>query len=160
MWPKRLVAIFTAVIAISLLITLAPVGLSYLNGLTPPSAAPTAVAVPAVPEISATTAVSFDTGKLVVPAGRPFDLVFKNNQAGVPHNVQIDDSSARTTTLFNGEHITGVAEITYHVPAIPEGDYYFLCEVHPNMNGTLQSRPEAGGPPGGPGAPSGPPPSP
>ena len=67
------------------------------------------------------------------------------------------------TFLFHGERITGVAQITYHVPAIAEGDYYFLCEVHLNMNGTLQSRPEAGGPPGGPagsGAPSGPPPAP
>jgi hypothetical protein len=56
-WPSRLVPIFAAVIAISLLAALAPIGLSYLNGLTPPSAGPTALAVPAVPEISASSTV-------------------------------------------------------------------------------------------------------
>jgi plastocyanin len=156
-WPKRLVPIFAVVIAISFLIALAPLGLSYINSLTPPSAGPTAVAVPAVPEISASTAVSFDTTTLIVPAGRPFDLKFDNKQAGVPHNVQIDDSPAKTTIIFNGEHITGPATITYNVPAIAEGNYYFLCEVHPNMNGTLVAQPESGPPPApGPGGPPGP----
>jgi hypothetical protein len=153
-WPKRMVPIFAGVIAIGLLVTLAPVGLGYLNGLTPPSAGPTAVVVPAVPEISASTAVSFDTGTLIVPCCRPFDLVFDNKNSGVPHNVKITDNSAQTTTIFDGQEITGVASVTYNVPAIPEGDYYFLCRIHPNMNGTLQSRPEGVAPPGGP--PSGP----
>ena len=160
-WPKRLVPIFAGVIAVSFLIALAPLGLNYLNSLTPASAGPTPVGVPAVPEISASTAVSFDTGTLVVPAGRPFDLVFHNNQDGVPHNVELADSSARANVFFEGEQITGVSEITYNVPAIDEGDFYFLCSVHPNMNGTLQVRPETGGPgappgPGASGAPAGP----
>jgi plastocyanin len=171
-WPKRLVPIFAGVIAISFLIALAPLGLSYINSLTPASAAPTAVAVPAVPEISASSAVSFDTTTLIVPAGRPFDLKFDNKQAGVPHNVQIADSPAKTTILFNGEHVTGPATVTYNVPAISAGTYYFLCEVHPNMNGTLIAQQESGPPPahgpggapggsGGPGGPaSGPPPGP
>jgi len=156
-WPKRLVPIFAGVIAISLLITLAPIGLGYLNSLTPPSAGPTAVAVPAVPEIGASSITSFDTGTLVVPCCRGFELVFNNNQAGVPHNVEIGDGPALSNVIFDGEVITGVASITYNVPAIGEGDYYFLCRIHPNMNGTLLSRPETGGPSGseGPGGPSG-----
>ena len=160
-WPRRLVPIFAAVIALSFLVALAPIGLTYLNSLTPPSAGPTAVAVPAVPEISASTAVHFDTTTLIVPANRPFDLVFNNKQEGVPHNVRIDDSPAGATILFDGDEITGVADITYHVPAIAPGDYYFLCRVHPNMNGTLTALQETGGPaaPGAPGAPGGPPPS-
>ncbi len=156
-WPKRLVPIFAGVIAISFLIALAPLGLSYINSLTPPSAGPTAVAVPAVPEISASTAVSFDTTTLIVPAGRPFELVFDNKQAGVPHNVRIDDSPAQTTIIFNGERITGPDTITYDVPAITAGTYYFLCEVHPNMNGTLVAQQESGPPPApGPGGAPGP----
>jgi plastocyanin len=158
-WPRRLVPIFVGVIAISFLVALAPLGLSYLNSLTPASAGPTPVGVPAVPEISASTATSFEVGTLVVPAGRPFDLIFHNKQEGVPHNVELADSSARATVFFEGERIDGVADITYKVPAIDEGDFYFLCSVHPNMNGTLQVRPETGGPQpggspaGGPGAP-------
>ena len=153
-WPKRLVPIFAGVIAISLLITLAPIGLGYLNSLTPPSAGPTTVAVPAVPEISASSITSFDTGTLLVPCCRGFELVFSNNQAGVPHNVEIGDSAALSNVIFDGEVITGLASVTYNVPAIPEGDYYFLCRIHPNMNGALLSRPETGGPPG-PGGPPG-----
>jgi plastocyanin len=148
-WPRRLVPVFVGVIAIGFLVTLAPHGLGFINSLTPPSAAPTAVAVPAVPEISASTAVSFETGTLVVPAGRPFDLVFDHKHPGVPHNVKITDTPDQANVIFNGEIVTGPAQVTYKVPAIAEGDRYFLCEVHPNMKGTLQARPEGGGPPGG-----------
>jgi plastocyanin len=157
-WPRRLVPVFLGVIAVGFLVALAPIGLGFLNSLTPPSAGPSAVAVPAVPQISASSVTSFDTGTLVVPAGRPFDLVFDNRQAGVPHNVKITDTPDQANVIFNGEWVTGPTQVTYHVPAIPEGDHYFLCEVHPNMNGTLQARPETGGPGGAPapgGAPGG-----
>ena len=125
---------------------LAPIGLSWLNSLTPPVATPAPVTVPQVPQIAA-KGVAFDTKTLVVPAGRPFDLIFNNNDAGVPHNVQIDDSSARTTTLFDGDVVTGVTSVTYHVPALQPGSYYFLCKVHPSMNGTVNAVPESGAQP-------------
>ena len=41
-WPRRLVPLFAGVIAISLLVALAPLGMNYLNSLTPASAGPTA----------------------------------------------------------------------------------------------------------------------
>jgi plastocyanin len=146
-WPRRLVPLYGAVIVISFLGMLAPTGISWINSLTPPQASPTPVAVPAVPQISASSAVSFDSKLLIVPAGRPFDLVFDNKQAGVPHNVRIDDSSsAGATILFDGEVITGPAQVTYHVPALAAGDYYFQCKIHPNMNGTLTALPESGAP--------------
>jgi hypothetical protein len=81
-----------------------------------------------------------------VPAGRPFELVFNNNDASVPHNVQID-ASDKSSTVFDGEVITGVASATYNVPALQPGNYYFLCKVHPTMNGTVKAVPEAGGAP-------------
>ena len=106
--------------------------------------------------------VAFDTKTLIVPAGRPFQLMFNNNDAGVPHNVQIDDSSAKTTILFDGNVITGVSSAIYSVPALAPGTYYFECKVHPNMNGTVSALPETGGPApasGGPPAPGGAPPA-
>jgi hypothetical protein len=147
-WPKRLVPLYGAVIVISFLLMLAPTGIGFLNSLTPPEATPTPVAVPAVPEITASSVVSFETSLLIVPADRPFDLVFHNNQAGVPHNVDIGDSASAPTTYLNGEVINGVASITYNVPAMPVGTYYFQCEVHLNMNGTVQAMPESGSPAG------------
>jgi len=146
-WPRRLVPVFVAVIVISVLITLAPVGIGWLNSLTPLEATPTQIAVPEVPEISASNAISFETNLLVVPAGRPFELVFNNNDAGIPHNVEIAESSARQNLIFDGEVIDGTASITYQVPALTEGDYYFLCRIHPNMNGTLRALPETGSAP-------------
>ena len=150
-WPRRLVPLYGAVIVVSFLLMLAPTGIGFLNSLTPPEATPTPVAVPAVPEIAASSAVSFETNNLIVPAGRAFELIFHNNQAGVPHNVDIGDSAAAPTTYLNGEVITGVASVTYQVPAMPAGTYYFQCEIHLNMNGTVQAMPEgapaAGSPP-------------
>jgi hypothetical protein len=147
-WPRRLVPLYGAVIVISFLLMLAPTGIGFLNSLTPPEATPTPVAVPAVPEITASSVVSFETKLLIVPADRPFDLVFHNNQAGVPHNVDIGASAADPKTYLDGDQITGVASITYNVAAIPVGTYYFQCEVHLNMNGTVQSMLEAGSPAG------------
>jgi plastocyanin len=146
-WPRRLVPVFVAVIAISVLTTLAPVGIGWLNSLTPPEATPTSIAVPEVPEISASNAISFETKLLVVPAGRPFELVFNNNDPGIPHNVEIADSPERSTVFLDGEVINGIASITYQAPALTEGDYYFLCRIHPNMNGTLRALPETGSAP-------------
>lgn len=165
-WPKRLVWVYTAVIVASFVITLAPTGFAFLNSLTPPEATSAPIAVPEVPEISASSISSFDTKTLVVPAGREFDLIFHNNQAGVPHNVDIGDSASSPANYLNGERITGPDSITYHVPALQPGNYYFQCEVHPNMNGAVNALPESGGPPpasGGPtgsGAPAGSPPAP
>ncbi len=151
-WPKRLVPVFAGVIAIGVLIVLAPIGFTWLNGLTPPSASPTPLAVPATPEISAHTAISFDTKTLVVPANRPFTLLFHNEDPGVPHNVQFTTDSSRSQILFDGEVITGPATATYQVPALQPGTYYFACKIHPNMNGTLIVQPESGSPAGSPAA--------
>lgn len=143
-WPRRLVPVYGTVIAISFAITLVPTGLSFLNSLTPAKSTPTPITVPAQPVIEAKS-IAFNLKTLVVPAGRPFQLVFDNNDAGVPHNVQIDDSPARASTLFDGAVETGVISVTYDVPALPPGTYYFLCKVHPNMNGTVIAAPETGG---------------
>src|SRR3954468_5236801 len=150
-WPRRLVPVYGAVIALAFLIVVAPLGLSALNSLTPVPATPGAPQVPAKPVVAA-KGVKFDTANLVVPAGRPFELTFNNNDAGVPHNVQID-SSDKSQTLFDGDVVTGGASTSYSVPALQPGTYYFLCKVHPSMNGTVTAAPETGQPQPGGGAP-------
>jgi hypothetical protein len=143
-WPRRMVPIFATVIAGAIALTLLPVALGFLAGLAPGPAEPTPVAVPARPEISAFTSVSFDRRELIVPANRDFELVFHNEEAGIPHNVDITDGPAMATIYFEGEIFNGVETVVYNVPALDEGDYYFLCRVHPNMNGTVLARPETG----------------
>jgi plastocyanin len=148
-WPRRLVPVYGAVIVISLAIMLMPTGFGFLNSLKPPDATAKPIVVPAVPVITA-AGVKFDTANLIVPAGRAFDLTFNNNDAGVPHDVAIQTAD-KATDLFDGDIVTGVTSTTYNVPALDPGTYYFLCTVHPSMNGTLTAAPETGGgaPPAG-----------
>jgi plastocyanin len=106
--------------------------------------------------------IQFVQQKLVVPASAPFAIDFQNDDAQTQHNVQIFDTKDFTgTPLFSGDLVTGVAKATYKVGALDPGTYYFHCEVHPTMTGTIQAK--TGQPPGGPSAggpsPSGPPPS-
>jgi plastocyanin/uncharacterized membrane protein len=81
---------------------------------------------------------TFDTASLTAPAGGPIQLVFDNEDEGVPHNVAIYTDDSAEASLFVGEQIVGPDRITYDVPAIDAGSYYFRCDVHPIMNGTLE----------------------
>lgn len=78
--------------------------------------------------------LEFDQDVLTVPAGAPFAIRFENRE-GLPHNVSIHDDSP----LFVGETFSGPDERLYQVPALPAGEYTFLCDVHPNMRGTVVS---------------------
>jgi plastocyanin len=100
--------------------------------------------------------ISFDPDTLTVPAGQEFTLILDNQDAGIPHNVEIEDVG------FSGEIFEGVATMEYTVPALEPGDYEFICVVHPaQMTGTMTAE-EGAGPPaeGGepPAGPDGPPP--
>jgi plastocyanin len=143
-WPRLLVPLFAVVIVVTVVIAFVPGIGGWLNSLQPAPASPTPVAVPAVPEISASNAISFETNTLIVPAGRDFQLIFHNKQAGVPHNVMITDGPSDSTIYFDGEVVTGPTDVTYQVPALPAGTYYFQCKIHPNMNGTVEVLPESG----------------
>ena len=67
------------------------------------------------------------------PAGQPFVIRFNNKEA-IPHNVAIYDG---TENLFRGDIVTGPTTVEYQVPALEAGEYDFLCEVHPDMAGTV-----------------------
>jgi len=79
--------------------------------------------------------IAFDKSELTAPADEPFQIVFANNDAGIPHNVEIKDAAG--ATVFKGEIFSGVETRTYDVPAMAAGSYTFICTVHPNMAGTL-----------------------
>lgn len=82
--------------------------------------------------------LAFDTNAISLPAGMPASLVLDNQDAGVPHNIAIYPSSTDLATpLFRGDLVTGPMTISYDVPALQPGTYYFQCDVHPTMNGTV-----------------------
>ena len=79
--------------------------------------------------------IAYDTAELSAPAGQGFTIEFHNNDAGVPHNVEIKDAGGQS--LFQGEIFNGVDTRLHAVPALNAGNYTFNCTVHPNMTGTL-----------------------
>jgi plastocyanin len=109
-----------------------------------PAGSAAASAAPSAPASSGTAGtviklaaqnIAFDQTSLTAPAGQPFQVEFTNNDASVPHDVEIKDSSG--AVQFHGETFPGVATKTYDVPALPAGQYTFACTVHSNMTGTL-----------------------
>ena len=92
------------------------------------------------PSVGAVTIVArdlkFTQPAVSVKAAAAFDLVF-DNQDGAPHNVAISDASGKS--VFKGE-IVSSAKVTYQVPALAAGTYSFVCEVHPDMKGTITAQ--------------------
>lgn len=82
--------------------------------------------------------VTFDQHDLAAAAGTPFAIQFDNEDSGLPHNVAIYSDASTSKILFRGDVITGPAQTSYSVPALPAGTYYFQCDIHPaQMNGTI-----------------------
>jgi plastocyanin len=114
---------------------LAMVGLAACSPTLGSSSASAVVASPGSPTISA-RGLRFDRTELVVPAGRAFTLVF-DNQDGAPHNVAIYDDQSAQTSRFVGEIFGGPARRGYAVPALNAGTYFFRCDVHHDMYGSV-----------------------
>jgi plastocyanin len=79
--------------------------------------------------------IAFTTTSVTAPADTAFVIAFDNQDAGIPHNVQINDASG--AEVFRGEIFNGVETRNYDVPALAAGQYPFICTVHPTMTGTL-----------------------
>jgi plastocyanin len=82
--------------------------------------------------------LAFSTNQLSAPAGKPFQIVFENKEAA-PHNVAIYTDSSASKPVFKENPFSGPRREVYEVPALDPGQYYFRCDVHPNMSGTLTS---------------------
>jgi plastocyanin len=101
-----------------------------------PSAAPSAPPVDPGKPFIASDSLKWDRAELKIPAGTAFELVYENRE-GPPHNVAIYTDGSANTPVFVGEIISGPKTVTYQVPAIEAGTYFFRCDVHPDMQGTV-----------------------
>jgi plastocyanin len=109
-----------------------------------PSAAPSGSTAPSTAPSGGTggtvlnqvaSGVAYQTTSFQVPANQPFQIAFDNQDSGIPHNIQIADSSG--AMVFEGDTVNGPAQTTYNVPALAAGAYKFSCKWHPNMVGDL-----------------------
>lgn len=96
---------------------------------TPVSADPNAVAISAKD-------LKFSTDRLSGPANKPFQIAF-DNQEGAPHNVSIYKDESASEKILVEEPFGGPKAVTYNVPALAPAAYFFRCDVHPDMKGTL-----------------------
>ena len=101
-----------------------------------PTLVPGAVTAPPAGGPLGLTALNLDfqPKELVAPQGR-VALTFHNLDAGVPHNVAIKDAGG--SVVFEGEIITGPADMDIVLRDLSAGAYTFTCTVHPTMTGTL-----------------------
>jgi plastocyanin len=77
--------------------------------------------------------IAFSPTAITLPADTATQVVL-DNQEDAPHNMVIKHAAG--TTVFKGD-IVSKQQITYNVGPLAAGDYTFLCEVHPNMTGTV-----------------------
>ena len=116
------------------LATLAMVVLAACSGASgsstaQPSIDPDALAI-------AARDLRFSTTELAAPAGMPFQIAFDNQEAA-PHNVAIYRDASVAEKVFVEEPFGGPRVVTYDVPALAPGRYFFRCDVHPDTKGTL-----------------------
>ncbi|MEX1253459.1 MAG: cupredoxin domain-containing protein [Dehalococcoidia bacterium] len=95
-------------------------------------------------QISADSLTSFDTDELAAPAGEPFTVTFDNQDTGIPHNWALyateDDAGDPDLAIAATETEPAPDVQSVVVPALDPGEYYFQCDLHPNMNGTLTAQ--------------------
>lgn len=116
------------------LAALATVALLAACGSTPGGAESSAD--PADADVSVTSVdIAFEETTLTAPAGEAFTLALVNEDA-VPHNVAIYTDSSASEEIYIGEYVTD-GTIVYDVPALEPGEYFFRCDLHPEMTGTL-----------------------
>ena len=116
------------------LVVIALVGLALPGcSATLPAPAATPAASPSVlVRVVAANSV-FQPTSLTAPPDATFAVEFENRDT-VPHNVSIRAGLPG----FSGEIFGGPATRTYTFAGLPAGAYPFLCDVHPEMTGTLQ----------------------
>jgi plastocyanin len=80
--------------------------------------------------------LKFSTATLSAPADKPFTIAF-DNQESAPHNVAIYKDESASQKVFVEEPFGGPKVATYHVGPLAAGSYFFRCDVHTDMKGTL-----------------------
>jgi plastocyanin len=80
--------------------------------------------------------ISFDVTQIVLKADSTITLTLDNQAPGIPHNLAIL-TSENGTKIFGQAPFAGPAKETWTFTSPAPGQYFFHCEVHPTMKGTV-----------------------
>lgn len=72
----------------------------------------------------------FVPGTVTIKAGE--SVTWKNNEAGVPHSIVLDNGDYKSAAIFPGERETRRFPVA--------GTYPYHCGIHPSMKGTVVVR--------------------
>jgi len=79
--------------------------------------------------------MAFSPSTVEIAANKNVMLHF-DNQDSAPHNVAIYKDSTASEKISVGE-IVSASKADQGVPALAPGTYFFRCDVHTNMTGTI-----------------------
>src|SRR5581483_1065227 len=108
------------------------------RGISGETAVATEVPPPGVTAvISMVPTLKFNTNRLVVPAGQVV-IEARNTDGGTQHNFAVFPSKQQINASSSLGDTPICANCTQRVTLnLQKGEYYFRCDVHPQMEGTL-----------------------
>jgi plastocyanin len=80
--------------------------------------------------------LQFNAPCMVANDGEAFTIRLTNNDT-VPHNVAVYQDSSKANEFSRGQIIGQGESADVEVEALDAGQYYFDCQVHPEMSGAL-----------------------
>jgi plastocyanin len=103
-----------------------------------PPATTASEAPPAAGLALVASGLAWDADVLAAPAGKPFAVKVTNEDTTV-HNFSIYADGTLKEQLLDGQDVPAGATVEEKVDQpIDKGEYYFQCDYHPTMSGTLE----------------------
>jgi len=120
------------------------VGSAPPGGVAAPPTTPSATPSTSAPAGSAPTATTiiaklsaFNVSTFNLRANTTDSITLDNQDAGVPHNLQIYDKEGGNLLVPGVPFFPGIDKKTWSFQAPKAGTYYFQCQVHPTMKGSV-----------------------
>jgi plastocyanin len=80
--------------------------------------------------------LAFDVSTIEATAGGDFTITLVNDDSA-PHNISIYTEEGGDLIGSVGDTAEGGQTVTLDVSALEAGTYYFQCDIHPDMNGSV-----------------------